>query len=431
MTCEVLVANRLGMALAADSAVTFSAGNSDSKTYASGANKIFQLCSNAPIAVMIYNGADLHQIPWEVILKSYRTELANTTFQKVSDYTPDLIRFLNEKCDKLIPPQVREAAAKAATYRGLFYVMQTIFEMAPTLLDETASAANHAAAWAGAISQIDADLAGLSVDSSLDPADLLVAHSTMAAGMTSEATIHFGTQHPHLAAVASYADVVRIGIDAAFKKPDQVFLNLHTGLVVAGFGRDEFMPAYSSLDVYGFVGTKICWKGQQNDAVGYVDRPSLIVPFARQAMVETFTQGASPEVWKAVRDAFVQFANESTKEAASRAGVAIAEADIVAAVDSKLNAFSQDWTMTILRVHLAPLLKVIANLDVEALAELAETLVMLESLKEKVTSRTQGVGGPIDVVVITKADGLVWIKRKHYFNTDLNPRYLMRLHQGA
>jgi len=36
------------------------------------------------------------------------------------------------------------------------------------------------------------------------------------------------------------------------------------------------------------------------------------------------------------------------------------------------------------------------------------------------------VGGPIDVAVITKGDGFVWVKRKHYFRAELNPRFMSR-----
>ncbi len=39
---------------------------------------------------------------------------------------------------------------------------------------------------------------------------------------------------------------------------------------------------------------------------------------------------------------------------------------------------------------------------------------------------TESVGGPIDVAVISKADGFIWIKRKHYFDPALNPRFLAR-----
>lgn len=87
--------------------------------------------------------------------------------------------------------------------------------------------------------------------------------------------------------------------------------------------------------------------------------------------------------------------------------------------------FSKVWTK-ILRDQYLPLRKVIAGLSVQEMSELAETLVMLESLKEKVTVRTQSVGGPVDVAVITKHEGLVWIKRKLYFDPNLNSRYFAR-----
>jgi hypothetical protein len=33
------------------------------------------------------------------------------------------------------------------------------------------------------------------------------------------------------------------------------------------------------------------------------------------------------------------------------------------------------------------------------------------------------VGGPIDVAVISRGDGFIWIKRKHYFSPELNPQF--------
>jgi hypothetical protein len=39
------------------------------------------------------------------------------------------------------------------------------------------------------------------------------------------------------------------------------------------------------------------------------------------------------------------------------------------------------------------------------------------------------VGGPIDVVVISKGDGFVWLKRKQYFRADLNPHFIAGYYQ--
>jgi hypothetical protein len=58
------------------------------------------------------------------------------------------------------------------------------------------------------------------------------------------------------------------------------------------------------------------------------------------------------------------------------------------------------------------------------MAGLAETLISLQSLKEKLTKPSETVGGPIDVAVITRNEGLVWIKRKHFFDPKLNSRYI-------
>jgi hypothetical protein len=68
----------------------------------------------------------------------------------------------------------------------------------------------------------------------------------------------------------------------------------------------------------------------------------------------------------------------------------------------------------------------VGNLPVDELGGLAETLVSLESLKERVTRGSETVSGPIDVAVISKTDGFIWIKRKHYFDPALNPHFLRR-----
>jgi len=54
---------------------------------------------------------------------------------------------------------------------------------------------------------------------------------------------------------------------------------------------------------------------------------------------------------------------------------------------------------------------------------MAEALVELTSLKRKVSMEAETVGGPTDVAVISKGDGFIWIRRKHYFDADLNPPF--------
>ena len=54
---------------------------------------------------------------------------------------------------------------------------------------------------------------------------------------------------------------------------------------------------------------------------------------------------------------------------------------------------------------------------------MAEKLVDMEATFQYVTQAIgAGVGGSVDVVTITKEDGLVWVKRKDVIDEQLNPR---------
>ena len=57
----------------------------------------------------------------------------------------------------------------------------------------------------------------------------------------------------------------------------------------------------------------------------------------------------------------------------------------------------------------------------------AEALVGITAVERKATRDAGTVGGPIDVALITRSEGFVWIKRKHHFSAELNPRYISRV----
>ena len=57
---------------------------------------------------------------------------------------------------------------------------------------------------------------------------------------------------------------------------------------------------------------------------------------------------------------------------------------------------------------------------------MAESLVNLISLKRKVSLQAETVGGAVDVAVVSKRDGFVWIKKKHYFKEELNLHMVRR-----
>lgn len=93
MTSEVVVMNRLAVALAADSAVT-AAGHA--KVHNS-ANKLFMLSKTHPVGIMVYNNAALMSMPWETLIKEYRSQLGDRSFDRLEDYGDDFVRFVEQQ----------------------------------------------------------------------------------------------------------------------------------------------------------------------------------------------------------------------------------------------------------------------------------------------------------------------------------------------
>ena len=88
-----------------------------------------------------------------------------------------------------------------------------------------------------------------------------------------------------------------------------------------------------------------------------------------------------------------------------------------------LNNSFESFIDDIKRNNRKPILRSIQFLPKDELSNLAESLINLTSLKRKVQDGLETVGGDVDVAIITKGDGFIWTKRKHYFKPELNPHY--------
>jgi len=68
----------------------------------------------------------------------------------------------------------------------------------------------------------------------------------------------------------------------------------------------------------------------------------------------------------------------------------------------------------------------IRHMPKQEIAALAKALIDLTSLKRHVSQEQESVGGDVDVAVISKSEGFVWVKRKHYFQSEFNTRFFAR-----
>lgn len=66
------------------------------------------------------------------------------------------------------------------------------------------------------------------------------------------------------------------------------------------------------------------------------------------------------------------------------------------------------------------------SLSIDELGSMAETLVSLTSFKRKFSGEMQTVGGPIDVLTISRGERPIWMKRKQFFDFNQNKGYELR-----
>ncbi len=210
-----------------------------------------------------------------------------------------------------------------------------------------------------------------------------------------------------------------------------VFTESFTGVIIAGFGEKEIFPSLIGYEFHELLDKKLKYIEKINDGIDY-NKNAWIVPFAQREMVNLFMTGVDPNYLKTEQDFLSGIFNEYTEIVVKemkkysdkekkkfKHWLGLINEQILEDHNSQLNAYRQS-------TYVDPIIKVVSSLPKEDLAIMAETLVNLTSFKRKVTLELETVAGPIDVAVISKTDGFIWIKRKHYFQKELNPQFFAK-----
>lgn len=423
MTAIVGTLNRRGIAFAADSAATYS--TSSTRKITNNTNKIFELSRKFPVGIAIYNNLDFYGIPWEVIIKNYRdTFLIDKSFPKLSDYADDFWQYLY---DVILPKVSIKDQMGMLTY------------FISRLKDETISTSKNKLE-ANSIPLDSNTMFGEMVAFLSKLAKDYAAHSrtSQLKDYSKESFINYAEKLIDNVLSDILKDPVCpnefkvLFIDALYEiitADTPVYLS-QTGLVFWGYGEEELFPSYYQHEVsIAFDGIIKHWK------LGYYevsnDTNACVVPFAQTDVANTVVRGIDQKLRDTINanigNAFVSFRNiivNSLKEAKAPEVLlnALNELDILA----QASLFIDDLNDYIKSNYTDKLLDTVAFLSKEDLADMAESLVRMTCLKRHITTDEESVGGPVDVAVITKGDGFVWIKRKHYFSSELNYHYFKR-----
>lgn len=417
MTAEVVILNKSGIALAADSAVSIG-----TKKVYNSANKLFALSRNQPVGIMIYGNAEFMSVPWEALIKSFRKKvLKDDVCPKLDGYVQRFIEFLTTT--PLIPPENEPVYVASVTHRCAFALIREI----DTQVEEEIKSK-------GSITH---------------------AHAKKISNATAKAWIERQNAEPakprqrctkaqlaripaaHLPAIEAQA-LKLLGPSGITQTQCQKFAQcvsrelgfadgnfMRSGVVIAGYGDEEIFPSAFSYHVSGRLGDFLQCSLDRQSIVNHKMQGG-IMPFAQREMVDMFMSGVAPAMAHGIEAGLNRIFSSIPDRLVSKHGLALSSGQIDAIkadLNSLLGEFGAELGKATRDKFSQPVLDGVSSLPIDELASMAESLVSLTSFKRKVTMVPESVGGPVDVAVISKGDGFIWIKRKHYFKAELNHQY--------
>jgi hypothetical protein len=417
VTAEIVVMNRTAVAMAADSAATLRLGQGQ-KIF-NTVNKLFSLSKSHPVGIMVYGDATIMGLPWETVIKVYRRELGQRSFSKLQEFAEDFVKYLDGN-DRLATPETQEVVFLASVenyYRAVVEeirgrVSQELVganvppERVSAIVGETIN--RHLQEW-----EASATLPHLPVEF---PTKVLDAHG----GKIRESLTRVFQNLPLDTDCQSKLAVIAVDIATRAR-----FHDASSGLVVAGFGDDDLLPAVRSILVEGIVQGRLKYRWDQSADIT-LQNGACIIPFAQKEMVQLFIEGVHPASAKIFEGHLRTFLH-----GLPAALIPDPVSPEMSELRSRLEEAGPKLLDQLIRLladhgrqnYVQPLLDTVGSLPKEELAAMAETLVNLTSFKRRMSAEPETVGGPIDVAVISKGDGFVWIRRKHYFHADLNPQF--------
>lgn len=413
MTAEIAILNRSGIALAADSAVTLGGKTASSKkrVYKS-TNKIFSLSPENDIGIMIFGSADYCGVPWETIIKLF-SQKKNVRFNRVSECKEEFIEFVRGF----------ETENNAIKFLNVNYIVMTVVEQIMGSQSTAETKTDKKSSVNKMIEYFQRFCEDFEIwDTETNQEDFKAKYGDLVRDVVSESS-EFKVSKPITDNIIKCCfEVYRRNVPS----------DLESGIVFAGFGEAEYFPCLSAVTVDGLgpFGLRV-WEHKTGVGMeNWNESNAFIIPFAQKDIAHLFIEGIEEEYVGFLRDSMLAALRKKSQDIVKNyvpeqdktVESLLQEKESAAAVESIITDFAELRERSIVQ----PMMKAIRGLPKEEMAGMAEALVEITSLRRRVDSDVESVAGPVDVAVISKGDGLVWIKRKHYFDQKINTDFINR-----
>lgn len=414
MSAGICIMNKNAIAMAADSAVTIG----PHIAIHNSANKLFSLSRSEPVGVIVYANASLMQVPIEIIVKQYKANLGDKSFQKLENYVYDFIDYLENNTslfhfDKTESQYIEEVYVDL--FKGMLgdrkqYIDQKLLEVSRELTEEELLEINNKT-FQTTCNFIDRQnkVPSFSFATYVES----VYYSSIKEHINNNFQWISETQSQEL------AKKICTLFDSNF------FRNGFVGMSFAGYGTDEIFPQMIHIELGGIINNKLRYLEKEKISIDE-NNDASIIPLAQTDVMQTFLFG--------INDAFLQTIASEVPLQITRKMADIDNNCFAlgkkATVINELNESTKDILNGIIKKaneeYMRPIIQSVATLPIEELSLFAESMINITSVRRKVAldGNIGTVGGPIDVAIISKHDGFIWMKRKHYFDLKYNPQYV-------
>lgn len=461
MTAQVIVMNKNGLAVATDSAVTVTNGNG--RKAFNNADKLFSLSKHHPVGVMIYNSSYFLDTPWELIIKEYRLTLGETCFETLEEYFLDFLKFTKEKF--IDDENWAEVLLQKIYSRFWVLIEQLIGETNNVVQSVIETSEVYTGEYVTEFDKILNEYYKVMVlegfeNVTLEEKDTFKEKNYFNYDFEEMYEVYHSLKEQLYGIISDLHKEITDGFNRSISEnstPEKnekrieaicsiliidylkEFGDSYSGIVFMGYGSEDLYPSFIERKIAGALENRVKVKFEDSKSQQISSkRYSHIEGFAQDDVIQSFTNGISYEALYRIKETLFNGLSEYTMNYFKRELDEDAVTDLkevneikteIKLDDASMDALSNDLVRQIARTfdpQRKQILNTVSTFSKSQLAELANTLVESTSFKQKVSMTLESVGGPVDVAVISKHEGFIWIDRKLYFEARLNQDYLNR-----
>jgi hypothetical protein len=403
MSSGIVMMNKMGIALAADSAVTI--GNR--LAIFNNAQKIFRLGETA-VAVVIYSAATVMQVPIEVLMKEFSKHIGNKIQKNtLSEYLGEFLIFLTSEYKYFMFHRNEKDLMISFITDIIERIFYEVDFQDSKHLDKIESNSQKLKELANAEGYRDVENAPLfSTVTSAYPDIVQEAYTDYFSYKLKRDFKLYPLEEDDFKVIKNIQEIASISTGMS------LYYKNETGMCFTGYGLNEIYPSYVHIGLLGIFNGRPFYvsKGDRNISN---ESTYSVLPLAQQDVIQSIVQGYNNQILSIIYD---QMEEQTLSFLESK----------LRKISDKLfsyESFIEDYRVFSRKLRgeddprlyefRSKILDSVAVLPIQDMANLAEDLINVQSTKRRYDNDSEynaTVGGPIDVGIITKSLGFVWIK---------------------